>query len=480
LAITWGSEYVEILNTEIDHAGGAGGTKNSQGIYGAASHLLVDGANIHHNAGYGASNANSYPGLNAIDHITRNSRFYSNGQIVLPSGGLGGGLNEGEGSGHQIYNNLIYDNAGPGLIMAFESGSTGTQIYNNTIYGNGTYGIFIGTAETGVILYNNISYQNGFGNYTNSGTKTTEDRNSRLGVDPLFVNLGARDFKLQAGSPVINQGLTLSLVTTDFAGTTRPQGAAYDIGAYEYGSGVISSPPVITTTSLANGVVSVPYSRTLAATGGTGAYTWSVSVGALSAGLFLTPSTGLISGTPTTSGATSFTARVTDASGQFGTQALTLTVVGGVIITTNTPLPSAETAAAYSVTLAATGDAPPYVWSLANSTPPVGLTLSSAGVLSGTPSTAIADRFFTVRATGSLGSTTTQIVSMSVNSEYRPAFRPISRNTTEGFIFRRRTPPTNPADRVMRGDVWLDTSADPPVFKVCSEASATTAVWVTH
>ena len=56
----------------------------------------------------------------------------------------------------------------------------------------------------------------------------------------------------------------------------------------------------ITTASLSTGVVNVSYSQTLAATGGTGAYTWQLTSGTLPAGLSLNASTGLISGTPTT------------------------------------------------------------------------------------------------------------------------------------------------------------------------------------
>jgi hypothetical protein len=55
-----------------------------------------------------------------------------------------------------------------------------------------------------------------------------------LTADPKFVNAAASDFHLQATSPAINAGATIGIVTTDFSGVSRPQGAEYDIGAHEY------------------------------------------------------------------------------------------------------------------------------------------------------------------------------------------------------------------------------------------------------
>ena len=55
-------------------------------------------------------------------------------------------------------------------------------------------------------------------------------------------------------------------------------------------------------------------------------------------------------------------------------------------VTTPSPLPDAGVGAAYSQALAATGGTGPYTWALATGALPAGLSISSAGVVSGTPS----------------------------------------------------------------------------------------------
>jgi Putative Ig domain len=68
--------------------------------------------------------------------------------------------------------------------------------------------------------------------------------------------------------------------------------------------------------------VNTAYATTLAATGGTAPYTWTVSSGTLPSWASLTASAGVITGTPTAAGTTSFTVKVTDSA----TQALSITV----------------------------------------------------------------------------------------------------------------------------------------------------------
>ena len=90
----------------------------------------------------------------------------------------------------------------------------------------------------------------------------------------------------------------------------------------------INSAVSITTTSpLTNGIVGTAYSQTLAATGGTTPYTWSITTGILPAGLALNASSGAITGTPTTAGGpTSVTFKVTDSTGGSATQPISITI----------------------------------------------------------------------------------------------------------------------------------------------------------
>jgi len=89
--------------------------------------------------------------------------------------------------------------------------------------------------------------------------------------------------------------------------------------------------------------------------------------------------------------------------GYFTTKQFTLTVAPTLIISTNGTLPSAVAGQPYSLTFAATGGIGSYTWTVTSgSTLPAGLTLSSSGTLSGTPSTA-GNYTFTITCTDGAG-----------------------------------------------------------------------------
>lgn len=164
----------------------------------------------------------------------------------------------------------------------------------------------------------------------------------------------------------------------------------------------IYSPLAITTNSLVSGVLGSGYNQTLTATGGLAPYVWSVVSGSLPPGLTLNSSTGVITGTPTATGTFCFTVQVSDANSWTTTKQLCITIYAPLAITTNSLL-SGTIGIAYIQTLSATGGLTPYTWAIApGSSLPPGLTLSSTGVISGTP-TSVGTYNFTVQVTDSLG-----------------------------------------------------------------------------
>jgi large repetitive protein len=170
---------------------------------------------------------------------------------------------------------------------------------------------------------------------------------------------------------------------------------------------------------LPNGNVGVPYSQTLAGSGGTPPYIWSISSGALPPGLQLTAATGVISGTPTATGPNLFTVTLTDSAGlAAGPQQLDITITT-LSITSSNAL-SATYNTALSQTLTATGGAPPYTWSISSGALPAGLQLSGGGVISGTP-TAPGTASVTLKVTDSLQETATQALTITVAPPPTPA-----------------------------------------------------------
>ena len=141
----------------------------------------------------------------------------------------------------------------------------------------------------------------------------------------------------------------------------------------------------ITTASLPTAAPTVAYSQTLAATGGDGSYAWSISAGDSPTGLSLTPG-GVLAGTPTGS-STSFSVQVVSGDGQTAERALAVTVNEVLSISTSS-LPGALVGEAYGEGLTATGGSGTLAWSLASGALPAGLSLGSAGEISGTPTLA--------------------------------------------------------------------------------------------
>jgi hypothetical protein len=235
-----------------------------------------------------------------------------------------------------------------------------------------------------------------------SGITYTTSLNSFGGNAPLTWAL------ISGGLP---PGLTLDSLTGLITGTPTASGLfSFSVSltdtsapapsvAFRNLSITIVTPLVITTTSLADGVVGAPYTQTLAATGGDANYTWTLSSGILPAGLSLS-SSGVISGTPTSiTNGTSFVVQVQDTGTpqQTKTQTLSIRIAAPLVVATAPTLPDAIVGVPYSTTLQSGGGTAPVSWSIISGAPPAGLQLSPAGVLSGTPTTPSPTTTFTTQ-----------------------------------------------------------------------------------
>ncbi|WP_198137590.1 Ig domain-containing protein [Terriglobus sp. TAA 43] len=150
-----------------------------------------------------------------------------------------------------------------------------------------------------------------------------------------------------------------------------------------------------------DGTVNVSYVAVLQASGGTSPYNWSIASGTLPAGLNLS-ATGIISGTPTAAGTSTFTAQVKDAAGAIATLNLTLKInaasSGGTLTIATSTLPSGTVQIAYAASITITGGTAPYTCSVDSGSLPAGLILGSNCAVTGIPTTA-GTSTFTVHVT---------------------------------------------------------------------------------
>lgn len=197
--------------------------------------------------------------------------------------------------------------------------------------------------------------------------------------------------------PLLGLGLILCVMAAGCSSSSNPA----------------AGPLAITASTLPLGTVGTTYSYSLPATGGIPPYVWSINSGTLPAGLKLSAK-GTISGTPVAAGMVSFTVAVIDSEAvpASTTANFSITIQSELAVTSLSP-PAGSVGVNYSTTLAASGGVPPYTWSLASGNLPPGLTLNSAGVISGKP-TASGAATFTVQVADSGTSQQTAVAQLTI------------------------------------------------------------------
>ncbi|MBS9525899.1 Ig-like domain-containing protein [Litoribacter alkaliphilus] len=251
------------------------------------------------NQGGGLYNTSS-PTLENLTFIENESQnagggFYNTGTITLYNsvfsrnrvlGNLTGGGMFATGTANLVnvtfsQNTTAYAHAsnpgGGGL-----SGNSNTRVSNSIFWGNSSANA-LGNQLAGDVAVERSIVQGGF-----------EGGEGIITVDPLFLQPSADDLRTAGNSIAIDAGINNRNTTiSDLAGNPRIINGTIDLGAYE---ATAFTGLVINNHTLPKVTRKQSYKSTLTATGGNGAYTWSVAGNGLPHGLHLNAATGEIEG----------------------------------------------------------------------------------------------------------------------------------------------------------------------------------------
>ncbi len=227
-----------------------GNERSADGIYvDGGTNILIE-RNIVHDANLGIELASEHAGKNTSYITLRNNFVYNNTQAGIAFGGYD--RRRGSTENCVIVNNTLYNNFtqrdwGAELYVQYDTRNN--IVKNNIIYANDArrfieswspvmtanvvdYNLFFapGGGTSGTWIWKNVTYTT-FAAYVQS---TGNDTHGLAGVDPLLVSVTAPDLHLQAASPAIDRGQTISEAgSLDIDGEPRLQGTAIDMGADE-------------------------------------------------------------------------------------------------------------------------------------------------------------------------------------------------------------------------------------------------------
>jgi len=128
------------------------------------------------------------------------------------------------GAWARVHNAVVYD---VGTGVRYEDNIERVQVWNTTL-GSAIPRFFKAASSTAIGLdVRNVLF-------LGSGSTMPGGLGNVQSTAAFFVNAGAHDYRLAPGSPAIEGGVSINSVSRDRIGVSRPQGAYWDVGAYEF------------------------------------------------------------------------------------------------------------------------------------------------------------------------------------------------------------------------------------------------------
>jgi len=245
--------YIDIEDFEIKNCTAQAVMNNSGGDY-----ITVYRNKLHHN------NVSIYTGTGTSYTLIDSNVIYDNHDdgVSDPALPQAHGVYLRGTDNATVINNIFYDfNEDGWPIHAYGTYVTNSKIINNTFSGHNAKNghILLSNTLTNLVIENNISYDPNavFLRYASPAATNVSIRNNLVypaslidgagcsasgftcsgnitGQNPAFVNISAKDFHLQAGSPAIRNGDATFAPPVDHDNKKRPEEGYCDIGAYEH------------------------------------------------------------------------------------------------------------------------------------------------------------------------------------------------------------------------------------------------------
>lgn len=216
---------------------------------------LVEANIIHDNGAAGGASINL---ATVRSSVIRNNLIYDNQSTGIAAWDDGDG-NEFGSRDNRIVGNTIVQPSSARFAISLKDGSTGNEIFGNILLHLGARGSIEADPSSQVGLQSDYNIVNNRFSDDDNFLTLAQWRALSADFDPhsivasaaaVFVNAAADDYHLSPTSPARDAGTPLIDLPTDLAGVTRPQGAKFDIGAYELVAATTQTPAPPTVTPL--------------------------------------------------------------------------------------------------------------------------------------------------------------------------------------------------------------------------------------